>query len=66
LLLYRKEAGGQTLGATLSFRLWDNPPQDVEIETITDAFYHATGCPVLGRQDRGVNRKLFGKIAGGV
>ena len=64
LLLYRLEAGGQDLGATLSFRLPKNPPQTVEIEKITDISYGAGGCPVLDRQDRGVNRKLFGKMDG--
>ena len=64
LLLCRLEAGGQNLGATLSFRLGDDPPQTVEIKKITDTFSDAGGCPVLGRQDRGVNRKLFGKMDG--
>ncbi len=64
LLLYGVEAGGQVLGATFSFRQRDDPPQAVEIEKITDTSYGAGGCPVLGRQDRGVNRKLFGKMDG--
>jgi hypothetical protein len=66
LLLYSVEAGGRTLDVTLSSRLVDNPPQAVEIEKITAVFCRARGCPVLGRQDRGVNRKLFGKSATGM
>jgi len=51
VLLYRVEEGGSTLGANVSFRLWDNPPQAIEIDKITDTFSCAKRCPVLGRQD---------------
>jgi hypothetical protein len=64
LLLYRGEAGGRALGVTLSLRVHENPPQAVEIDKITDTSWGTGGCPVLGRQDRGVNRKLFGKMDG--
>ena len=66
VLLYRVEEGGPTLGAIVSFRLWDNLPQAVEIDEITDTFSCGKRCPVLGRQDRGINRKLFGNSASGV
>lgn len=62
LLLYRAAAGGQNLGTILSFRVRISPLQAVEIEKIRAAYQRARGCLAVGRQDRGVNRKLFGKM----
>ncbi len=62
LLLHRVEADGQDVRATVSFRPPYSPLQVVEIEKIRAAFCRASGCLAVGRQDRGVNRKLFGKM----